>query len=376
MRGPFEVTFRFSRAVTGFTADDIEVGNGSVVDGVLNKVDAATWRATLEPAADFEGTVTVDVGAAVAEDAAGTDNEAAEQLRIAADLAAPTATVTSGAEPPVAAEFAVTVRFSEPTSGFAMSELEIVNGQATLMASLGNGTEHTVYVAPDPDASGELSITVPAGVATDAAGNPNTASAPFTIALPWNPITGFTLFDNAAGRDVRTLSEGTELAVLASDQLNIRAEVRAGTDIGSVRLELSGQETSSRTEGPCPLRAVRRPGRTGLSGRGPTRSAPPPIRSRNLGGTPGRSRSVAFTVLARPTVAGVAITSSPASGAAYADGEAITVTVLLDAPVTVDTTGGTPTIGLTVGGAARAAAYDARGSGLRPAGVRLPGDGR
>ena len=48
---------------------------------------------------------------------------------------------------------------------------------AELTDRQGYATEHEVYVAPDTGASGEITITVPGGVATDADGNPNTASA-------------------------------------------------------------------------------------------------------------------------------------------------------------------------------------------------------
>ena len=60
---------------------------------------------------------------------------------------------------------------------------------------------------------------------------------------------------------------------------------------------------------------------------------------------------------AGPAVTGAAVTSSPAGGGAYAPGEEIAVTVRFDAPVTVDTAGGTPTIGLRVGGKTRRAGY-------------------
>ena len=48
-------------------------------------------------------------------------------------------------------------------------------------------------------------------------------------------IAGFTLFDNADNdRDVQALTDGAALAALASEQLNIRAEVTSGAAIGSV----------------------------------------------------------------------------------------------------------------------------------------------
>ena len=131
-------------------------------------------------------------------------------------------------------------------------------------------------MAPDAGASGEITITVPAGVAADADGNPNTASAAFAIAIAsvWDPLTGFTLFDNAAGgADVQALSDGTVLRGLVSGQLNVRADTRSGAAIGSVRMALSGAMSSSRTEG------TTRPMRCSATGAG-GRSRPAATRSR------------------------------------------------------------------------------------------------
>ena len=219
----------------------------------------------------------------------------------AGDGGAPSATVTSTAQGPVSGEFAVTVRFSEPVTGFRMSELAVTNGRATRIASLidatGYGTEHEVYVTPDPGAGGELTVTVPAGVATDAAGNPNTASSTFRIALLWDPLTGFTLFDNAAGgADVRSLTAGAELVVPASDRLNIRAGVRSGASVGSVRMTLTGAMSSSRTEGIAPYALFGdRGGRPFAPGAYTVTATPYP--EKDLGGAPGWALSVTFRVV-------------------------------------------------------------------------------
>ena len=296
VRERFDVTFAFSREVTGFAWDDIEVGNGAVWNEELTDVDGSTWTASIEPAADFEGTVTVDVPAGAVEDADGAANEAAAQFAIAADRVAPTATVTSDAEAPVSEEFEATVAFDEPTSGFAMSDLEIANGRAARMAGLGDATEYTVYVAPDPDASGEVVIAVPAGVAADAAGNPNAASAPLSVALPASsPIIGFTLFDNATGEDLRELIEGAALSVLDSARLNVRAELGASSEVASVRMELTGARTSSRTENEAPYALFGDRGGQALAP-GEYRVAATPYPERGLGGTPGTTFRVSFTV--------------------------------------------------------------------------------
>ena len=59
----------------------------------------------------------------------------------------------------------------------------------------------------------------------------------------------------------------------------------------------------------------------------------------------------------RPYIAGIGITSSPSDGHSYKPGEAVTLAVLLTAPVSVDTTAGAPTMSLSVTGRARRASY-------------------
>ena len=77
--------------------------------------------------------------------------------------------------------FVAVVTFSEPVSGFEMSELEITNGSAQSMSSNSDGTRYTVTIQPSHAFTGAIRIAVPAGVATDAEGNANTASAVFDI---------------------------------------------------------------------------------------------------------------------------------------------------------------------------------------------------
>ena len=72
--------------------------------------------------------------------------------------------------------------------------------------------------------------------------------------------------------------------------------------------------------------------------------------------------SAAFSVDTKaPVVSTVAITSNPGPDATYAPGEAIEVTVTFSETVTVDTTNGTPDLGLTLGAQTKLAAYG-RGS--------------
>ena len=248
----------------------------------------------------------------------------------AADRTAPSVTVTSGARGPVSGEFEVTVAFSEPVSGFRMSELAIVNGQAARMLSAPGGTLHTVTVAPDEGASGEVTVTVPAGVAADAAGNPNTASETLRIALAARlRVTGFTLFDHAAGRDVAALTEGAVLPAQSSDRLNIRAEVAGAA--GSVGLALSGRASAAGTENVAPWYLFGDLGNRGARAfpAGTYTVTATPYPQANLGGAAGRALSVTFRVKAhelavadaraeegRDETIDFAVTLAPASPAA------------------------------------------------------------
>ena len=69
------------------------------------------------------------------------------------------------------------------------------------------------------------------------------------------------------------------------------------------------------------------------------------------------SAGVAFKVLGELGVTAVALASAPANGRTYRLGERIEVVVTFDEPATVNTSGGTPGIGLTVGTAAKTAGY-------------------
>ena len=72
----FTATLTFSEGVTGFAVGDIAVGNGAA--SAFTGTDGATvYTAQIAPTAD--GTVTVDVAAGAARDAAGNNNTAAER---------------------------------------------------------------------------------------------------------------------------------------------------------------------------------------------------------------------------------------------------------------------------------------------------------
>ena len=76
--GAFPATFTFDEAVTGFALGDITVGNGAPSNLQNPSSDNRTFTAEITPAST--GTVTVDVAANTARDAAGNGNTAAIQV--------------------------------------------------------------------------------------------------------------------------------------------------------------------------------------------------------------------------------------------------------------------------------------------------------
>ncbi|MEZ5798506.1 MAG: Ig-like domain-containing protein [Paracoccaceae bacterium] len=85
------VTITFSEAVTGFTSDDVTVGNASLTSLTGS---GASYSATLT--ATGGGDVTVSVAAGVAQDAGGNGNEASNSLSVASRVADETQELITG----------------------------------------------------------------------------------------------------------------------------------------------------------------------------------------------------------------------------------------------------------------------------------------
>ncbi len=186
--GAFEVTIAFIRAVTDFEQSDIAVTNGTV-----NSFSGSGTSYTAEIAPSASGSVTVEVGADVAEDEAGNGNRAAEPFVIEADLTGPDVEITSEATAPVGGAFEVTIAFDEAVTGFEQSEITVTNGSVTGFG--GSGTSYTAEITPS--ASGSVTVEIAADVAEDGAGNGNRAAAAFVIEA------------DLTGPDVEITSEAT-----------------------------------------------------------------------------------------------------------------------------------------------------------------------
>jgi hypothetical protein len=175
--GVYTAAITLSEASTDFAADDLTLANATAtLSG-----SGTNYIATLTPAAD--GQITLSVAAGRFTDAAGNDNTASNEVTADFDGTPPTATL-GALSGPVAGVYTSTLTFSEAVTGLSAAELTVVNATATLS---GSGASYVVELTPQAD--GALSVTVPADVAEDAAGNGNTASATQSATFDGTPPT-------------------------------------------------------------------------------------------------------------------------------------------------------------------------------------------
>ena len=180
--GAFDATITFSETVLDFTQSDVSLtGSASSITAWRANSDNTIYTATITPTAS--GTVTISVAADVATDAAGTPNTAATTQTVSVDVDAPSVSISvpSGVQ---TGAFDVTITFTEAVSNFALA----ITGTASASITARETTDNIVYTATiTPTTSGELTLSVPAGLATDAAGNPNTAATAKTVTVDMDP---------------------------------------------------------------------------------------------------------------------------------------------------------------------------------------------
>jgi len=180
--GPVTFTFGFGEAVTGFALNDITVtGVPASAVGTLTTVSPSTYTLLVSPAVNTTGTIGVSVRAAAVTDAGGNTNVAAAASQaFNTDTTPPTVAISDTTGPTVTAA-PVTFNFlwTEAVTGFGAqpADVTVLGGSITTPLS-GSGTAYSMVVTPTPGVNGgTISVSVPAGAATDANGNPNPASA-------------------------------------------------------------------------------------------------------------------------------------------------------------------------------------------------------
>ena len=165
-----------SETVTGFTASDVTVVNGSL--GALT-ASGNVYSGTLTAAS--EGVVQFTVNSGGFSDLAGNINStAATVFSWTYDNTAPTMTITAAEVSDGAtsndASLSLTFTSSEPTTNFAAGDITVTNGTISAFSS----TSSSVYTATfTPTSAGATTIDVASGTFTDSTSNNNSAASQF-----------------------------------------------------------------------------------------------------------------------------------------------------------------------------------------------------
>lgn len=193
----------FSEPVTGLDESDLIVGGTAGASTVTLSGSGAVYTATVTGAAT-EGTVTlsIDAGAAVDQALNESTESASVDATVSYDPLLPSVSVEQAAgqdDPTSDDEVQFSVEFTEPVTGFEPDDITVSGLTGGIASVTGSGASYTVTIT-GMAADGDVSVSVPAGVAESSTSRPNVASisvdatvsvdrtAP-TLALPASPLT-------------------------------------------------------------------------------------------------------------------------------------------------------------------------------------------
>ena len=181
--GDFTLTFTFSEAVNGFTADNIALSGG--MKGAFTGGDGASvFTLVVTPPANSTTPITVDVAADLATDIAGNNNAAAIQFSQAIDTVAPTVIISSNeTDSPANGDFTLTFAFSEAVNGFTADDIALSGGMKGAFTGGDGASVFTLVVTPPTNSTTSITVDVAANLATDIAGNGNAAANQFSQAI-------------------------------------------------------------------------------------------------------------------------------------------------------------------------------------------------
>ena len=381
--GPFTVDVEFNEPVTGFVQSELRVANGRVTAWEPQE-GGKVYRATVRPDTPSGETieVTFNVPAGAARDAGGNASmEAAERTVPARPR--PTVSVTGEAIAGGGGDQEVTVTFSKPVTGFTENELiiqkptysenyaQIGAARVTTFTANANGLEYVFIVRPTR--LGYVETTVRANVANDAEGYPNLATHSYKVtnltAIPQGTQRGLRAEPDplvAAFRGAPENHDGTgafalQLAfdgAITGDADDVRdaitvtnggltAIARDKKESSQWNLTVTPSSTSRVTveivaSAPCDADGAlcTADGRRLEAGAETTIAGPAPI-------------------VTGPSILGARLVTGPGTNGSWDVGETVTAEVTFSRAVMVQ---GSPTLGVTLDGARREAAY-ASGAG-------------
>lgn len=192
-------TFQFTEVVAGFDVSDVSVANGT--KGAFAALDGDTYTLLVTPSAD--DSVTVNVDADVAADAASNGNTAAS-ASVLSDRTAPSLTISPDGATTNEGPTTFTFQFSEPVSGFAANDITVTNGVKGAFTVV-DGDTYTLIVTPQT--AGTVRVSVAADRAHDTAANGNTVATAAVTSATTRDI----LVDSVSANGKTTLTVGYQI---------------------------------------------------------------------------------------------------------------------------------------------------------------------
>ena len=216
------ITFTFSQSVTVANASAVTATGGTL--GPISG-SGTSYSATFTPTVSPSATAVIKIGngaftagtGLTNQDAADADNS----VSIAVDMVAPSVTLTdfiveTGGPRP--GWYGTTITLSESSPNFTYTDMQLSSNVTNWALDVSSAPVYRLYANPPADNS-TVTLSVPAGIFTDIAGNPNTASREISITPDSTPptasIAAFTGPLNGAQTAVITLSEDSTDFVLA-----------------------------------------------------------------------------------------------------------------------------------------------------------------
>ena len=173
---PISFEIEFSETVAGFTDTDLTVAGVPTINYTLTQTGLSTYEVLVTSMSE-DGTVTVSVPAGAATDLFSNDNLASTSVdsSVLYDSTSPAVSLEGPVDNPTGASpIVVAATFTEPVFGFTEDDVAVTNGNTEITSGVDGDSEFTIAVTPVDD--GLVTVTIPAGVAQDAAGNSNTVS--------------------------------------------------------------------------------------------------------------------------------------------------------------------------------------------------------
>lgn len=179
--GPINFTAVFNKSVSDFTSSDVIVTSSVGEELLATVTGSGTTYNVAVSGMTRSAVISATIPADLATDSVGNTNEASTSTDnevLFDDGVGPTVTVNQAAgqaDPATSEPVNFTVVFDEPVSDFTSADVTLVAPAGAVAVVTGSGTTYNVAVS-GMTATGNVSVTVDAGVAHDAAGNANSTS--------------------------------------------------------------------------------------------------------------------------------------------------------------------------------------------------------